>query len=891
MDDTLQLKIITALQDKLSGPLKKISGSSKQSAKSLKDLRDKLKGLEAAQKDIGAFRELTAGLKTTQGSLQAAQTKVAALATALKATENPTKQLRTQFNSAVSAAQKLSAQSKAQAQELQHLRSQLSGAGVSTRTLSTHERTLRADIQRTSEALKQQTDRLRATAEQQSRLAKSKERFDAGQHLAGSMAASGAAGYFSGRRVLSGMTGLIAPGIEFDEKMSNVQALSRTDKKSQELAALRQQARDLGASTMFSATQVADAQGFFAMAGFNPQAIEKSVSSTLDLAKAGKVDLGAAADISSNILSGFNLSAEQMGRVNDVLTLTFTSANTNLSKLGDTMKYVAPIAASVGVSIEEVAAMAGKLGDDGIQGSMAGTALRSIYNRLSAPPKAAREALEELKIKAKDMKGNLRPVSDLLVEIFDKTKKLGTADRAGLLKDIAGEEAVAGLQTLVKYAGSGELQQLTKKIEASAGGAARAAKVMADNITGDLDELSSAYEDLGISVFEGQNSALRDLVTQLTGVVNGVGSWIKANPGLTGTIVQVAAVLGGLLTVLGAIAIAMAAILGPFAMAGYGFGLFAAMMGKGIGLCSGLAVAIKWVSTAIFAMSKALLANPVGVILTAIAVAAFLIWQNWDWLKSKFGELWTFITNAFTMGTNWITSTTIETWGKLSAGVSGFWTDAKNAFSTGFIALTHAISTWDAVGTFRTVFAAIFGFYSSKIADFAGFGRNMIQGLIDGIKSMAGQAQKAIEGVGSDVVGWFKDKLGIRSPSRVFMQLGGFVSQGMAIGIERQQSVAMKAASAMAASVIAAGSMSPASAHPAGMAGLKPLRVDQRAPLMRSTRSNAISPATANTPIEIHIHAGTQSPMEIARAVRVELERIQSAKASRQRAQYTDYGA
>jgi hypothetical protein len=204
--------------------------------------------------------------------------------------------------------------------------------------------------------------------------------------------------------------------------------------------------------------------------------------------------------------------------------------------------------------------------------------------------------------------------------------------------------------------------------------------------------------------------------------------------------------------------------------------------------------------------------------------------------------------------------------------------------------LTNAITTWNAVQTFQTLFASISAFFNSKIADFAGFGRNMVQGLVDGIKGMAGQAKEAIEGVGSGVVGWFKEKLGIRSPSRVFMQLGGFVSEGAAIGIQQHQSVAMKAAAAMAASVIAAGSMYPANASAAGIAGSKPLKVDQRVPLMNSARSSMMSSPASFGPIEIHIHAGSQSPMEIARAVRLELERLESAKESKNRSKFVDYG-
>lgn len=879
MDKTLQLKIITQLQDKLSAPLKKIQSISGKSAQSIKDLRDRLKGLESAQKDIQSFRSLTSGLKATQGSLQAAQSKVSALARELKSTENPTRQLRAEFNRSVAEARKLSAQTKTQAHELQGLRSRLSAAGISTRTLGTHEKELRADVQRTTASLKQQTNQLRSVTDQQNRLSKAKERFHSTQSMAGSMAATGAAGYLGGRKILDEAVGVIKPGVEFDELMSKVQSLTRLQKGSKELAALRQQARDLGAATMFSAPEAAEGQGFLAMAGFKPDAILTSMPGMLDLAKAGNTELGETADLASNILTGMNLQADQMNRVSDVLVGTFTRSNTDLRMLGDTMKYVAPIAASVGVSLEETAAMAGKLADAGIQGSMGGTALRSILNRLSAPPKAASKALKELGVRTKDAKGNLRPVSDILTEIYNKTRKMGTATRAGFLKHIAGEEAVSGLQALVLQAGSGKLQEFIRTLKKTAGEAETVAKTMADNITGDLDELSSGWEDLGISIYEGQSGVLRALVQDLTGFVNSVGAWSRANPELTGNIVQVVGVLGGLLTVCGSITIALAALLGPLAMVRFGIAIISGVAGKGIGTVTAFTGALKLVSGAILAMGRFLLMTPLGLILTGIAVAAFAIWKNWDFLKVKFGEIWTAISGIFTTGWNTITAKASESWAFVSS-----------VFSTGLVKLTNIINGWSPVQTLQSVFAGVSVFFSGLVSDFREFGQNLIQGLVNGIKGMAGQAKEAIDGIGSGVVGWFKDTLGIRSPSRVFMELGGFVSEGAAIGIQQHQSAAMKAAAAMAASVIAAGGMYQANANAAGIVGAKPLRIDQRSPLINSTRNSVTSSVPPTGTIEIHVHAGSQNPMEIARAVRMELERLESAKESKKRNKYIDYG-
>src|SRR5690606_2922780 len=164
----------------------------------------------------------------------------------------------------------------------------------------------------------------------------------------------------------------------------------------EEMAILSRTARELGASTVFSASQAAEGMSYLAMAGFSVSEIVDAMPGLLDTAAAAQSGLGVTADIVSNILSGFQLEARETTRVADVLTATFTSSNTTLEMLGDTMSYVAPVAASLGISLEEVAAMTGRLGDVGIQGQRAGTALRAIFTRLAAPTGEAAKILQQL---------------------------------------------------------------------------------------------------------------------------------------------------------------------------------------------------------------------------------------------------------------------------------------------------------------------------------------------------------------------------------------------------------------------------------------------------------------------------------------------------------------
>src|SRR5690606_4361150 len=261
----------------------------------------------------------------------------------------------------------------------------------------------------------------------------------------------------------------------------------------------------------------------------------------LDVARAGGTDLAITADIASNILSGMNLDPAKMGNVADVLVGTFTRSNTSLEMLGETMKYIAPVANSYHQSIETVLAATGKLGDAGIQGGQAGTALRAIMSRLAAPPASAAAAIEELGIQTTDAAGNMRALPEILLDIHNATRNMGNAKMGGLLKAIAGEEAGSALTVLGGQAGTGALQEMIGTLKQAQGEAAKTAGIMGDNLKGDIDQLSSAWADLRIELFDGQNSGLRQLAVSLKDLIGDVSGWVKANPELAATIVKVTA--------------------------------------------------------------------------------------------------------------------------------------------------------------------------------------------------------------------------------------------------------------------------------------------------------------------------------------------------------------
>jgi TP901 family phage tail tape measure protein len=853
----LNLKVNLQALDNASRTFRNIAGGATSLGRALKDTRGELKTLQGQQKDVSSFRNLKGASEQTGAAMQANRERIKALSREMAATATPTKALTREFQSAVRQGHALKQKHNEQQRELQGLRGKLGEAGISTRNLANHERDLRQRVEGTNKTLAQQEQRLKQLTAQQKRLGAAKAQYERTQQVAGSMAATGAGGLAAGSGILYAGAQMMAPGLEFDAAMSKVQSLTRLDAASEDMAALREQARQLGASTQFTAGQAAEAQGFLAMAGFKAESIQAAMPGMLDLAKAGDSGLAETADIASNILTGFNLQASETGRLGDVLVGTFTRSNVNLQMLGETMKYAAPVAASVGQDLETVAAMAGKLGDAGIQGSMGGTALRSILNRLSAPPKSAAEALDTLGISAKDAQGNLRDVPTVLQEIYEKTKDMGDADRAGLLKGIAGEEAVAGLQVLVAQAGSGGLQDFISTLKSTEGEASATAKTMANNLRGDLSAMGSAWEDLGIQLQEQQNGPMREVTQALTGIIGGVKSWIAENPKLAANIVKTAAGVGILMAGMGGLTLAIASILGPFAMVRYGMTVFGI---KGAGMASTLfnlgKTALPLVGKGILFIGRALAANPIGLAVTAIAGAAYLIYRNWEPVKAFF---------------------------------LGIWTEIRAGFAGGLAGIGQLIVNFSPLGLFYSAFAGVMSWFGVDLpSKFSEFGSNMIQGLINGFTSMFPNLTATISSAASSVVSTFKGLLGIHSPSRVFAELGGHTMAGLEQGLQGGESGPLSQLASTAKRLTAAGAIGLSAAVGAMPAAAgEAVAFDSRPPLAARAPAAAAQGGSNTYTITIHAAAG-QDANAIARAVAAELDKRERERGARGRSSLFD---
>ncbi|EPE1552820.1 phage tail tape measure protein [Escherichia coli] len=524
-------------------------------------------------------------------------------------------------------------------QKMRELGGELKRHGIS---LTGSDNTIQQAIRRTE----QYNNQLERERQALARVTRARERYSRAQETAGKLKTGGAlaigaaaaGGYAAGR--------FLQPAIGFGKEMSRVQALTRIDKNSPQFKALREQALKLGSETQFTASDAASGQSFLAMAGFTPQAIQAALPGVLNMALAGGVELGETADIGSNILTQFNLTADQMDRVGDTLTAAFTRTNTDLRALGETMKYTGPVAAKLGISLEEAAAMAGMLANNGLRGSDAGTAMRASLSRLVSPPKAAADALKELGVSVADARGKMRPMEDVLLDLYKATQKYGQVDQVSFFKDIAGEEAFVGLQTLVAAAGSGELQKLTRELQGARGEADRVAKVMADNLDGDLKNLDSAWEGLRIRISDLVDGPLRSVTQWLTRVLEKITSLAQAHPVLTRQLLIAGGALLAVTATVGSLSLALGVLAGPLAKLRLGFSLLTGSM-NAVRLLPALWGMVTG-SVSLLGGAIGALFSPVGLIVAALAGAAVLIWKYWDPIRAFFAGVFSGIMERLT---------------------------------------------------------------------------------------------------------------------------------------------------------------------------------------------------------------------------------------------------
>ncbi|CAK9099169.1 Tape measure protein (TMP), partial [Durusdinium trenchii] len=334
----------------------------------------------------------------------------------------------------------------------------------------------------------------------------------------------------------------------FGKEMSAVAAV--TGATGEQFDALTAKARELGASTSFAASEAAQGMKFLGMAGFNTEQILAGIPAVLNLAKAGAVELGVAADIASDVSSAFGLAAEEITRVADVMAKAASSANVSIEGLGESFKFAAPAGAAAGQSIEEVTAALATMGNQGLKGSIAGRNLAIIFKQLSQSN--VQRKLEELGVAVTDADGNFRDLHDIIHDLAGPLQELSEVERVRFLTDAFGEASKAAQILLTDAEGFVGMKQ---KLDAAAGSSEKMSQIMSDNLTGDFEALMSAVQDVAISLGTALDGQLRNHIQSITEATRALSTWITENKTWVTWIVTTI----GVVTTLGAVLVSLGA--------------------------------------------------------------------------------------------------------------------------------------------------------------------------------------------------------------------------------------------------------------------------------------------------------------------------------------------
>lgn len=535
---------------------------------------------------------------------------------------------------------------------------------------------------------------------------------------------------------------------DFDSAMSQVAAVSGATGK--DFDDLRNKAREMGSKTKFSATEAAEAMNYMAMAGWKTEDMLGGIEGVMNLAAASGEDLATTSDIVTDALTAFGLSAKDSGHFADILAAASSNANTNVSMMGETFKYCAPIAGALGFSAEDTAEAIGLMANAGIKSSQAGTALRTIMNNLAGDVKISGKAIGDVTIATTNADGSMRDLSDILADCRTAFSGLTESEKAQAVESLVGKNAMSGFLALMN-AGEGDIEKLSSAIENCDGSAEKMAMTMQDNLAGQLTILKSQLQELAISFGDILMPAIRSIVSKLQGFVDKLNGMDEGTKRTIVTIALLVASIGPLLIIIGTTISKIGVAMQGFVKLANGVSKLKVAIQGGTGVLGKLGAALGGVSAPVLAV----------VAVIAVLVAAFVhLWRTNEGFRDAI----------------------IGTWNRIKDTISGFCqgiVDRLNALGFQFTDIVDVLKTvWDG---FCQILAPIFEGVFNHIANILSTVTGVITGILDvfigiftgnwsqawtgvkeifssiwnGISSFFTNILNVIKGVADVVLGWF----------------------------------------------------------------------------------------------------------------------------------------
>lgn len=611
----------------------------------------------------------------------------------------------------------------------------------------------------------------------------------------------------------------IKVGAEFEASMSKVEAISGATGK--ELEALTEKAKEMGIKTKFSAKESADAFYYMAQAGWKTQDMLNGIEGVMNLAAAAETDLATTSDIVTDALTAFGLKADEATHFADVLARASADTNTDVLKMGETFKYVGPLAGAMGYSIEDVSVAIGLMANSGIKASQAGTSLRSIISRLAKPTDELQMIMDKFGISLMDTEGNAKPFREVLEQLRSSMKGLSAEEKVANAAVIAGKPGMSGMLAILN-ATDEEFNNLTQSLDNCSGAAEKMAETMQDNLQGQLEILKSSAEGLGLQIYEAIENPLKDIVKDAIGYVGQLSDAFTKG-GFTGMSAEIGNIMSDIVSKLVAnapkIIEASVAIIQAF---------IEGINNNSSQIAQGTITIITTLANSIIEMTPQLIMLGINIITELIkgmkSQAPTILQSGIDAIISLAegisNEMPTLIPLMIDLVLELVDTLLNNIDALIDAGIDliigitvgitqalpKIAEKAPDIILKLLVALIKnvpkligaSVAIIEQLGNGIDQFKERFSnrckelinmakqAIINKVTEMAEVGANLVKGLWNGIKDKAGWLKNKISGWVDDVVGAIKDFFGIHSPSRIMRdEIGVFLSKGIAVGFDK----------------------------------------------------------------------------------------------------------